>query len=348
MKQATDNTSPAASAWPDARTSRVRRQALAGLLLAACGFSNAAEPVPQPAGYPGTGRVSLVVPFAPGGTTDLVARLVAQSLASRWASPVIVENRAGAGGNIAAEYVSRARPDGLTLLVAATSFANAPALTRSLRYDIATDFSPVSMVATTPLVLMVSNKSGIRTMAELAERLKNSPGELNYGSSGVGTSIHLSTLMLLNRMNAKATHVVYKGSGPALTALASGEIDILFDNYATAMPFVTGGQVRGLALSGLDRTNLKTRLPTLAEAGFPKFESLTWIGLLAPAKTPAPVVAWLNAEIGTVLAEPATIARLEEMGFSTRQGTPEAMRELVASELTKARRLVQDNGIPVE
>jgi len=335
-----------------------RRRLATGLLSAAAlaaggafglrsGAARAAD-APQPAGYPAGARVALIVPFAPGGTTDLVARLVAQALSARWGSPVIVENRPGAGGNIAAEYVARARPDGLNLLIGATSFANAPALNRQLRYDVVQDFAPISMIATTPLVMMVSNQSGIRTVQDLAARLKARPDGLNYGSSGVGTSIHLSTLMLLNRLDARAVHVVYKGSGPALTALASGEIDLLFDNYATAMPFVTGGQVRGIALTSARRGNLKTELPTLAELGFENFESLTWIGMLAPAKTPQPVVSWLNTEVQTVLKEPDMRARLIEMGFTTMPTTSKQMGDFVVSELAKTRRLVEVNRLPVE
>lgn len=321
---------------------------LAGFMAASSWVANAADNIRQPADYPGTNRVSLIVPFSPGGTTDLVARIVAQALSSRWGSTVIVENKPGAGGNIAAEYVARAKPDGLNLLIGATSFANAPALTKQLRYDVIKDFSPVSMLATTPLVLMTSDKSGIKSFPELVARLRENPNVLNYGSSGIGTSIHLTTLMFLNRIDAKGMHVAYKGSGPALTALASGEIDILFDNYATAMPFVSSGKVKGLALSGLDRANLKTELPTISELGFKNFESLTWIGMLAPAKTPKPIVAWLNSEILSVLRDTDIGARLDGMGFSTKGTTPEAMGEFIASQLLKAQLLVKTNGIPVE
>ena len=332
----------------DRRIRTLARWALALCIAAGSGLAGAVEPVVQPAGYPGANRVSLIVPFAPGGTTDLVARLVAQSLSARWHTAVIVENKAGAGGNIAAEQVARARPDGLTLLIGATSFANAPALTRQLKYDITKDFAPVSMIATTPLVLMVSRQSGIRTLPELVAALKKKPDGLNYGSSGIGTSIHLSTLMFLNRMDAKAVHVAYKGSGPALAALASGEIDMLFDNYATALPFVTSGQVKGLALTGLDRGKLKAPLPTLSEAGFEKFESLTWIGMLAPAGTPTPLVDWLNSEVQAVLRDADTASRFEAMGFTTRPTSPASMQAFIASELAKARLLVKTNDIPIE
>ena len=327
---------------------RLVHRMMAGLLAVAGLAVPAADTAAQPAGYPGSGRVSLVVPFAPGGTTDIVARLLAQGLSKRWGTSVIIENKPGAGGNIGAEYIARSKPDGYNLLIGATSLANAPAMTKNMRYDVTSDFEPISLLATTPLVLMVSNKSGIKTVPELIARLKSKPDALNYGSSGVGTSINLSTLMFLNRIGAQAVHIQYKGSAPALTALASGEIDILFDNYATAMQFVSSGQVKGLALTGMDRTNLKTELPTLSESGLQNFESLTWIGMLAPAGTPKPVVTWVNSEVAAVFQDPDIISRLAGMGFSPKITTPQAFGEFIQNELTKTKQLVKANNISIE
>ena len=327
---------------------RLVHRMMAGLLAVAGLALPATDTAAQPAGYPGSGRVSFVVPFAPGGTTDIVARLLAQGLSKRWGTSVIIENKPGAGGNIGAEYIARSKPDGYNLLIGATSLANAPAMTKNMRYDVTSDFEPISLLATTPLVLMVSNKSGIKTVPELIARLKEKPDALNYGSSGVGTSINLSTLMFLNRIGAQAVHIQYKGSAPALTALASGEIDILFDNYATAMQFVSSGQVKGLALTGMDRTNLKTELPTLSESGLQNFESLTWIGMLAPAGTPKPVVTWVNSEVAAVFQDPDVISRLAGMGFSPKITTPQAFGEFIRNELTKAKQLVTANNISIE
>ena len=327
---------------------QLARWTIAALLTVTGLAAQAADLVAQPAGYPGSGRVSLVVPFAPGGTTDIVARLLAQGLSKRWGTSIVIENKPGAGGNIGAEYIARSKPDGYNLLIGATSLANAPALTKNMRFDVTSDFEAISLLATTPLVLMVSNKSGIKTVPELIARLKLKPDALNYGSSGVGTSINLSTLMFLNRIAAQAVHVQYKGSAPALTALASGEIDILFDNYATAMPFVTSGQVKGLALTGMDRTNLKTELPTLSESGLPNFESLTWIGMLAPAGTPKPLVTWVNSEVAAVFQDPDVLSRLAGMGFSPKITTPQAFGEFIRNELSKARQLVKANNISIE
>lgn len=327
---------------------RLVHRMMAGLLAVAGLAVPAADTAAQPAGYPGSGRVSFVVPFAPGGTTDIVARLLAQGLSKRWGTSVIIENKPGAGGNIGAEYIARSKPDGYNLLIGATSLANAPAMTKNMRYDVTSDFEPISLLATTPLVLMVSNKTGIKTVPELIARLKSKPDALNYGSSGVGTSINLSTLMFLNRIGAQAVHIQYKGSAPALTALATGEIDILFDNYATAMQFVSSGQVKGLALTGMDRTNLKTELPTLSESGLQNFESLTWIGMLAPAGTPKPVVTWVNSEVAAVFQDPDVISRLAGMGFSPKITTPQAFGEFIRNELTKAKQLVTANNISIE
>jgi tripartite-type tricarboxylate transporter receptor subunit TctC len=321
---------------------------LAALWVAVPASVAAAEAPPRPEGYPGSERVTLVVPFAAGGTTDLVARLLADNLAKRWGATVIVENRPGAGANIGTEFVANAKPDGRTLLIAATSFSAAPALSKSLRYDIVRDFAPVTLIATTPLVLMVSNKSGIQSVPELVARLKAKPDALNYGSSGVGTSINLSTLMFLNRVGGQALHIQYKGSAPALLALGSGEIDILFDNYATAMPLVRDNRARALALSSASRGNLGSNLPTLAESGLPGFESLTWIGMLAPAGTPAPVVAWLQSEAAAVMGAQANVARLGELGFSPRLNAPAEFAAFIRQEMLKVQQLVKDNNIQPE
>jgi tripartite-type tricarboxylate transporter receptor subunit TctC len=324
-----------------------RRRVLA--LAVSCALAGtAAHALERPAGFPGSGRVSLIVPFAPGGTTDLVARLLAERLQRRWGSPVIVENKAGAGGNIGAEYVARARGDGQTLLVAATSFANAPALMKNLRYDVRQDFSPISLVATTPLVLMVSKQSGIGSVPELIARLRRHKGGLNYGTSGTGTSIHVSTLLFLNAVQAEAQHVIYKGSGPALLALASGEIDMLFDNFGSAMPFVAAGRVTGLAVTGLRTDGLKTTLPTLDQAGLRRFESATWIGLLGAAGTPAPLVAWLNAEVAAVLHEPAVQEQLSGLGFSARPTSADRFGAFILEEFGKVQRLVKDNKLALD
>ncbi|MGJ7498073.1 tripartite tricarboxylate transporter substrate binding protein [Variovorax sp. RT4R15] len=324
------------------------RVTLACMLTVAGLSAHGGEPARKPEGYPGSSRVSIVVPYAPGGTTDIVARLIAEGLGKRWGAPVIVDNKPGAGGNIGAEYVARSKGDGHTLLVGATALSNAPALSKSMRFDVAKDLAPISLMATTPLVLMVSKKSGIQSIPELVARLKSKPEALTYGSSGVGTSINLSTLMFLNRINAKALHVLYKGSGPALTALVSGEIDVLFDNYATAMPFVAGGQVKALALTSSGRGNLRTDLPTLAQSGLPNFESLTWIGMLAPAGTPEPIITWVNSEVAAVLGDPAVLSRLVDLGFSSKATTPEAFGGFIREEMSKAQRLVQANNIPLE
>ena len=327
---------------------RMAYWAVACIMSMAALAAHGSEPPTKPTNYPGAGRVSLVVPYAPGGTTDIVARLVAEGLRTRWGGSVIVENKPGAGANIGTEYVAGAKPDGRTLLVAATAFSSAPALSKTLRYDITTDFAPISLLASTPLVMMVSNKSGIQSVGELITRLKAKPDALNYGSSGVGTSINLSTLMFLNRVGAHAVHIQYKGSGPALLALAAGEIDILFDNYATAMPLANDNRARALALTSASRGSLHTSLPTLADSGLPNFESLTWIGMFAPAGTPQPLVVWLNSEVAAVMAEPALVTRLTDLGFGPKKTTPAEFGAFVRQEMLKVQRLVKDNKIQPE
>ncbi|MEH3086023.1 MAG: tripartite tricarboxylate transporter substrate binding protein [Xylophilus ampelinus] len=317
--------------------------------LALCGLPSIAQPSQLPAGFPTGGRMSIVVPFAPGGATDIVARLVADELGKRWGVPVIVDNRPGAGGGIGTEFVARAKPDGSTLLLGTqTALAVNPTLLKKIGYDVDKDFAPITELADTPLVLLASNKSGARTVQELVAVLKAKPDALSYGTSGNGTSQHLTTLTLLNRIGARAVHVPYKGSSQSLVDLAGNQIDLQFDNMTTALAFAKNGQARALAITSVDRHPLRPDLPTLAESGVPGFEAVTWLGLLAPAGTPAPLVSWLNAEVVAVLGLPAVAERLAAQGFTPRPMSPQAFRTFIRSETSKFADLIKTNGITIE
>ena len=304
---------------------------------------------PAPGPFPAGGRVTIVVPFAPGGATDIIARLLADELGKRWGSAVVVDNKAGAGGGIGTEFVARAKSDGLMLLLGTqTALSVNPSLMKKISYDVDKDFAPITQLASTPLVLLASNKSGARTVQELVMLLKAKPDALSYGTSGNGTSQHLTTLMLLNRINGKAVHIPYKGSSQSLVDLAGNQIDMQFDNMTTALAFAKNGQAKALAVTSLSRSELQPDLPTLAESGVPGFEAVTWLGLLAPAATPPAVVAYLNKEVLAVLSTPAVNAKLLAQGFTPKPMSPEGFKKFIRDETVKFAELIKVNAITVE
>lgn len=324
-----------------------RRGTLLGLALAAATLAAPAQA--QPAGYPQTGRVVIVVPFAPGGATDIIGRLIADELGKRWGTAVVVDNKAGAGGGIGTDFVARAKPDGYTLLLGTqTALSVNPHLIKKLSYDVDKDFAPITQLASTPLVLLAGNKSGAKTVQELVATIKAKPDAISYGTSGNGTSQHLTTLMLLNRIGGKAVHIPYKGSSQSLTDLAGNQIDMQFDNMTTALAFAKNGQAKALAVTSLARTDLQPDLPTLAESGVPGFEAVTWLGLLAPAGTPADVVNYLNKEVVAVLESTPVKARLAAQGFTPKPMTPEGFRSFIQDETRKFGELIKTNNITIE
>ena len=338
------------------QTSIARRRvatALAAAALTTLPASNAlAQATAQhagPGGYPNHGRVVIVVPFAPGGATDIVARLLAEEMTRRWGTAVVVDNKSGAGGGIGTEFVARAKPDGYTLLLGTqTALAVNPTIVKKLGYNVERDFAPVTQLASTPLVLLASNKSGARNVPELVAAIKARPDAISYGTSGNATSQHLTTLMMLSRIGGKAVHVPYKGSSQSLVDLAGNQIDMQFDNMTTALAFARNGQARALAVTSLTRSELQPDLPTLAESGVPGFEAVTWLGLLAPAGTPPAVVSWLNKEVVGALESPAVKGKLAAQGFTPRPMTPEGFRKFIQDETVKFAELIKANNITIE
>jgi len=329
-------------------TSLMRRAITIGLLGAALApMASQAQPTPET--YPRGGRVNIVVPFSPGGATDIIARLVAEELAKRWSAAVVVENRAGAGGGIGTEYVARAKPDGYTLLLGTqTALAVNPHLLKRIGYDVERDFAPITQLASTPLVLLAGPKTEARTAPGLISAIKAKPDALSYGTSGNGTSQHLTTVLFLNRIGGRAVHIPYKGSSQSLVDLAGGQIDMQFDNMTTALAFAKSGQARALAVTSLARSELAPEIPTVAELGVPGFEAVTWLGLLAPAGTPDAIVNFLNKDVVAILESPAVKTRLATQGFSPRPMSPTAFRKFIQDETAKFGEVIKANQITVD
>jgi tripartite-type tricarboxylate transporter receptor subunit TctC len=318
--------------------------------LTVCGVLAQTDARPaMPGGFPLEGRMVIVVPFAPGGATDIVGRLVADELGKRWGTAVVVDNKAGAGGGIGTEFVARAKPDGYTLLLGTqTALAVNPSLMKKISYNADRDFAPITQLASTPLVLLASNKSGARTVRELVAAIKAKPDAISYGTSGNGTSQHLTTLLMLNRIGGKAVHIPYKGSSQSLIDLAGNQIDMQFDNMTTALAFAKNGQAKALAVTSLTRSTLQPDLPTLAESGLPGFQASTWLGLLAPAGTPADVVAFINREVLAIMESPAVKGRLAVQGFTPKPMTPQEFRKFIQEETVKFADLIKTNNIVVD
>ena len=312
----------------------------AGTLLAGTAHAEA---------YP-TKPVKIVVPYAPGGPNDIVARLLAEKLTTATKQSFIVENRPGGGSNIGAEAVAKSPPDGYTLLVAATSHSINMTLfpKENLKYDLLKDFAPVSLLMTGPLVLVTNTASPAKNVKEFVALAKSKPGKMSFGSSGNGASTHLAGEMLNVAAGIQTIHVPYKGSGPALTDLMGGQIDFMVDTMISAMPFVASGKLRALATTGKTRSPALLDVPTLAEQGYPNFEAVAWIGLLAPAKTPPEVIATLNAEIKKVLEQSEVKGRLSVQGFTAEWQRPEAFGTYMSREIQKWGTIVRSANVKVE
>ena len=300
------------------------------------------------ANYPAK-PVRLVVPFPAGGTTDILARAVAQKLSEAWGQQVIVDNRPGAGGNIGSELVARAAPDGYTLLMGTVgTHAINPSLYKKMPYDHVKDFAPVILVAGVPNVLVVNPSLPVHSVSELIAYAKANPGKLNFASSGNGTSIHLSGELFKTMTGVDMTHVPYKGSAPALTDLIGGQVQLMFDNLPSSLPFIKAGKLRALAVTSGTRSATLPELPTLAESGLPGFEASSWFGVLAPAGTPRDIVAKLNGAIAGWLASPEAKEKLLAQGAIAAGGTPDDFARHIAAETSKWAKVVKASGAHVD
>ena len=292
--------------------------------------------------------IRLVVPFAAGGGTDILARLIGAELAERMGQPVVIDNRGGSGGIIGTNIVAKSDGDGYTMGLCSLGFSYAPALYKSLPYDTERDIAPVSRVATQPFVFTVHPSLNVRNMRELIALAKTRPGQIHYGSGGAGGASHLGTELLRNVAGIDLTHVPYKGTGPALTAAISGEIQMQLVGMSAVVPHMKSGRLKLLAVSGAKRSSAAPDIPTATESGVPGYVFDVWYGMLVPARTPPTVVHKLNAEINRALTVPALVRRFAVAGLEPAGNSSAAFSALIRAEIAKWRQVVKAANIKVD
>ena len=293
--------------------------------------------------------IRLVVPFPPGGATDIAARLIGERMSADWKQPVTVDNRPGAGGNIGADVVAKAAPDGYTLIVGVTgSHAINTSLYARMPYDPVKDFEAISQVAVVPNVVVVHPSVPAQTLRELVALAKKEPGKLNYASLGSGTAAHLTMEMFKTAAGIDLTHIPYKGSSPAVADLIAGQVQTMIDGLPSALPHVKAGKLRALAVTSAHRSAAAPDLPTIAESGYPGFSADAWSGLFAPKGTPRPIVDKLAAETQRILKLPEVQKRLADLGAEPVGSTPAEFSEHVKREIDKWARVVRASGARVD
>ncbi|GAA4324538.1 tripartite tricarboxylate transporter substrate binding protein [Pigmentiphaga soli] len=325
-------------------TSHVKR--IAAVLLGGCAAA-AAGPAPAQQDYPNK-PIRFLVGSAPGGTTDLVARAISQKMGALLGQQVVVDNRPGANQMIAADMTAKAPPDGYTLLMAPAGFAINPAIYKKLAYDPVKDFTPIAMVANAPNVLVVHPSVPARSVKELVALMKARPGALNYGSSGVGSPSHLSGALLEMLTRTKATHVPYKGSGPAMTDLLGGQLQMSFPSIPGAIPYINAGKLIPLGVTSKDRSQALPQVPTIAESGVPGYEVGSWFGVMGPGGMDRRLVARLNDIIRQTLAAPEIRQALMKDGAEPSGGTPEEFAATVNADIEKWGKVIRAAGISPE
>jgi tripartite-type tricarboxylate transporter receptor subunit TctC len=314
-----------------------------GLLVAA----TAMLATPALAEFPDK-TIRIVVPYTPGGFNDTLGRIVAQKFTDDWGVPAVVENRPGGGTLIGTDGVAKAPADGYTLLVVAFPFAVNPSLYAKLPYDTLKDFAPLILAGQTPNLLVVNNDVPVKSVTELIAVAKAKPGSLSYGSTGSGSSNHLSMELFRLMTGTEMIHVPYKGSAPMVTDLLGGHVQVAFDNTPNVLPQVKAGKLRALAITSAQRSAMVPDIPTVAEAGVPGYEVGVWFGIVAPAATPPDVLAKLNAELNRVLAMPDVKQKFADQGVEPVGGPPERFGEHIRVQIEKWGRVVRESGAKVE
>jgi tripartite-type tricarboxylate transporter receptor subunit TctC len=292
--------------------------------------------------------VRVVVPFTPGGSTDITARLVSNRLQEVWGQSVVVENKPGAGGNIAADMVAHSDPDGYTIFISGPGMATNQFLYPQLSYDSVADFAPVTMLITQPNLMCVPNSSPAKSVREFIAYCNENRGKVTYASSGNGTTLHLSGELFKRLANVEMTHIPYRGGAPAINDLIPGRVDVIFDNMPSILQHVKGGQLRGLAVTTRDRVAATPDIPTIAESGVPGFDVFSWFGFFVPIKTPQDVIARINADTNAALVHAPVKSRFEELGANPKGSTPAELAAFLQSEIAKWGPVIREAKIRVD
>jgi tripartite-type tricarboxylate transporter receptor subunit TctC len=312
----------------------------AAMLLGAATAALAQQPYPNK-------PVTLVVPFAPGGGNDILARAVAPRMGQILGTTVIVDNKPGAGGNLGADFVAHATPDGYTVVIASSQVTMNPFLGMKVPFRIESDFEPVGLIASVPIVLVSNTAQPFKTLKEFIEYSKANPGKLSYSSPGNGTPQHMAGEVFAKLAKTELLHVPYRGTGPSISDLIGGQVQISFATFASVIQHVNAGKLRTLGIAGQKRTSLMPDLPTFAEAGLPTYEAELWYSLLAPAKTPRAIVDRLNAALIAALKSPEVASQLTQQGFETRTSTPDELKAHIAKDMVRWQRVITENRIKV-
>ena len=291
--------------------------------------------------------VRVIVPFAPGGATDIIARTIGNRLSEVWGQQVLVETRGGGGANIGTAAVAQSDPDGYTMLLSSVGQAINRFLYPSLTYDPVADFAPVSLICLQPNIMVVPNASPAKSVQDFIAHAKANPDKLTYGSGGIGTSVHLCGELFKRMTGIEMRHVPYRGAGPAMQDVVAGRIDVIFDNLTGGLPQVQGGSARGLAVTTAKRSAAAPDIPTLAESGVPGFDVSAWFAFYLPARTPADIVRKANADIDAALKHPPVRQRLEALGGDIVGGPPEKLSAFLKSEMDKWGPLIREANIKV-
>ena len=318
----------------------LKRAATLALLMAVVGAAPAQQPYP-------TKPIRFIVPYAPGGPTDVLARMIGQKLSERWGQPVIVDNRPGANTMIGTETLAKAPPDGYTIMMMAIAHAIIPNLLPT-PYDPIKDFAPVTSVASGELILVLHPSVPASNLQELIALAKSRPGRLNYASASTGGPPHLAGELFDILTGVKTQHIPYKGAGPAITDLIGGQVQMMFSPADAALPHIRSGRLKPIAVTGKSRSPITPNVPTFSEAGLPGFGVRNWFGILAPARTPKAIVDQLSAEIGRIVALPEIRERLISQGMDPFVSTPEEFAALIKSDLALYGKVIKSNNIKLE
>lgn len=292
--------------------------------------------------------IRFIVPFAPGGGNDILARVIGQKLSDAWRRPVVVDNRPGAGGMVGTDLAVKSPPDGYTMVLSSTALAFNTALYKKLPFDTIRDLAPVTLIASQPSILVVNPVLPVRSVKELVALAKSKPGMINYASGGSGSGSHLAAELLKLLAGIDITHVPYKGAGPALINLLGGQVQIMVSVMAATLPYVKAGKLHALAVTGARRSPLAPDIPTLSESGVTEYEFETWYGIQVPAKTPRPIIDKLNAEVARILQLPDVRERYAAGGLDPLANTPDEFGGLMRSEIAKWSKVVKAAGITEE